>query len=207
VTPLWRAQQNYELLLASHHQWLGQVRDPLPNEAREAEWEPVDPFAMMTAERQELIGLIETAFAGVDRQDGVSIRETRVIDCYGSDAERQEARSLDDEACWQAVPQDDLETFTSALSFCDAKAFRYYALAFMMWDLRALRRPGTPTPSRLPWHLQHNGNAGLLSALQSRAACRYLRFLAGYADSSKGTEAEQALKACWNRFSHWPTDH
>ncbi len=66
-----------------------------------------------------LIEEITTTFDGVSREGGVSLHESYVIDDYGSEAQRMEARKLDTEMRWQDVPDADIAAGDSCLSFLD----------------------------------------------------------------------------------------
>lgn len=88
------------------------------------------------AARDAVIASIVAAFVGVGRGDGVTLHEADVIDGYGSDEMRREARKLDPETRWQDVPEADIEHYHWALSFFDAEGFRYYIPAYMTWTLR-----------------------------------------------------------------------
>ena len=81
--PLWRGQENFGLYGASHHRWLDRARSPLPHEVRPEGWRPIDPFAQMAAEREEVVELIAAAFRGVGRGNGITLHEADVIDGYG----------------------------------------------------------------------------------------------------------------------------
>jgi hypothetical protein len=75
----------------------------------------------------EVIDVIRAAFAGVSREDGVSLHEAEVIDCYGGVEERAQARKLDKDQAWEQIPAADIEEFSNILSFMDPKGFRYIA--------------------------------------------------------------------------------
>ena len=84
----------------------------------------------------ELLVLIETAFDGVTRDDGMTFHEALVISDYGSQEEFIAAGELDTETRWQDVPDSDLSTDTSIYCFLDPKGFRYYLPASMSWAVR-----------------------------------------------------------------------
>jgi hypothetical protein len=86
--------------------------------------------------KQALIAEITAAFDGVAREDGVSLSEAHVIDNYGSAEERAAARAEDNESRWQDVPEEDIARGDSVLSFLDAKGFRYYIPAYIVWYLK-----------------------------------------------------------------------
>lgn len=82
-----------------------------------------------------LIAEVNAAFDGVSREGGVSLHESYVIDDYGSEAQRLEARKLDTEMRWQDVPDEDIAAGDSCLSFLDEIGFRYYIPAYIVWSL------------------------------------------------------------------------
>lgn len=88
------------------------------------------------AEKLALIEEIDRAFDGVERGDGVTFHEARVIDDYGSAALRAEARLQDTETRWQDVPDELLVNGDQIISFLDDKGFVYYLPAYLVWYLR-----------------------------------------------------------------------
>src|SRR4051812_37598398 len=86
--------------------------------------------------REALIAEVTAAFDGVSREDGTTLHEADAIDDWKSDAECRVARRLDTEGRWQNVPDEDIWACCSALSFLDAKGFRYYLPAFMIYGLK-----------------------------------------------------------------------
>ena len=87
--------------------------------------------------RSSLLAQIERDFAHVIREGGVSLHEAAVIDSYGTDDERAEARKLDTDTHWTHVRLEDLPTWIgSTLSFMDPIGFHYYAPAFMCFSIR-----------------------------------------------------------------------
>jgi len=95
-----------------------------------------DEFVEDLLEQDELLGLIENAFDGVERGDGLTLHQAVVVDDYGSEEEFIAAEKLDTEDRWQDVPDSDISTHTSIYCFLDPKAFRYYLPASMSWAVR-----------------------------------------------------------------------
>lgn len=111
---------------------LGQVRAPLPEEARAGDFRTVD--ALADAARGPLRAEIAAAFDGVSREGGVSLHELEALDAWGGYIDRQVARARDTESRWQDVPRDDLaDVYTH--SFFDPIGWRYYQPAYMTWWL------------------------------------------------------------------------
>lgn len=88
--------------------------------------------------RDELIAEIIAAFDGVSREDGTTLHEAESIDNRESGEENRAARRLDSEQRWQDVPDIAINACCSALSFMDAKGFRYYIPAFLRFGLKRL---------------------------------------------------------------------
>ena len=86
--------------------------------------------------KQSIIEEITTAFDGVSRENGVSLHEAMAIDNYESAEERTKARAEDTEMRWQEVPDDAIRFLDAVLSFLDAKGFRYYTPAYLVWYLK-----------------------------------------------------------------------
>src|SRR4051794_34491972 len=87
---------------------------------------------------EEIIALIEKAFAGVQLGAGTSIREADVIDSYGSEETRARARALDEQHDWRKIPDETIETYHWVFSFFDAEGMRFNAPAYMCYALRHL---------------------------------------------------------------------
>ena len=94
-----------------------------------------------------LIQEITAAFDGVSRENGVSLSESWVIDDYGSDEERAEARKQDTETRWQDVPDEGIAYGYSCLIFLDDIGFRYYIPAYIVWFLRNVDNEDPEAPS------------------------------------------------------------
>jgi hypothetical protein len=95
-----------------------------------------DEFVDDLVEKDELLALIENAFNGVEREDGITLHEAAVIDDYGSEEEFVAARNLDTDSRWQDVPDSDISNHTSIYCFLDPKGFRYYLPASMSWAVK-----------------------------------------------------------------------
>lgn len=85
--------------------------------------------------REEVIKLIEIAFKGVELEDGISLHQADIIDEYGSKEEIEKARQKDIDSGWGEVPTDLIEQL-QVLPHLDAKGFRYYIPAYMLWTLQ-----------------------------------------------------------------------
>jgi hypothetical protein len=161
-----------------------------------------------------IIEAIRSAFAGVP-PGRITVHEAEVIDGYGSDAEREEARRLDTEESWDLVPDQHIEDCPSALCHLDPEGWRYYLPAYMIWSLRHFRSSDSivsdftiytfdfgGTSTRVQDYLREYKEARfrLLSEAQSWAVCRFLRYMAANEDYADASVANQALDDIWGRF-------
>jgi len=106
-----------------------------------------DEFADDLVGADELLALIEEAFDGVERGEGITLHQARVIDDYGSDEDVFAARKLDTEERWQDVPVSVLSVSplrerknTQFLDFLDPAGFRYYLPFAMSFAIRNYER-------------------------------------------------------------------
>lgn len=162
----------------------------------------------------ELIAEIEAAFDGVARDDGTTLHEAIAIDDWKSLEEQLAARGLDTELRWQEVPQKDILECASALSFLDAKGFRYYLPAFMVCGLRGWETITIGILDSCEYHLLHEPQTSLRKSEPSSIAAKYsftdaqckviadfLRFQVGEDDVST-TQPATTLRAVkkWEDF-------
>ncbi len=82
--------------------------------------------------------MIHTHFAGVSRQGGISLHQTRVVDAYGSTDDMRRALQHDTDTQWTEVQDGWIEQHGKAgeLCFLDPIGFRYYLPAYMDWFIR-----------------------------------------------------------------------
>ena len=88
---------------------------------------------------ENAIAEIETAFAGVQLGEGISLREADVIDDYGTDEERLAARAQDEVSDWRKISDELIEQHSYALCFMDPKGLRFHLPAHMRFTLRRYR--------------------------------------------------------------------
>ncbi len=160
--------------------------------------------SMNDALRDEIIAEIGAAFANVQR-GATTLHEADVIDHCGSEREQRAARARDTERRWQDVPDADMASNPSALSFLCPESFRYYIPAYMVWSLRHYR---TSQPDSVIYALTPNTNktkdkkklaAFAMFSLQQREVIRrYLEFMVEHGDCHiDDTAASLALESYW----------
>ena len=135
--------------------------------------------------RQSLVTEIHEAFADVSREGGVSWSETEVLDRYGDEDERLDARRSDKDTHWSQLVDDPnwhLEPGVGGFSFLDSIGFRYYFAPAMLrclrddedaWLLHSRLGPATPE-----FEGYHQTQLSLLDDRQRRCVARFLLFLA-----------------------------
>jgi hypothetical protein len=169
----------------------------------------------VATEEGEIIEEIRSAFAGVPR-GATTIHEAEVMDVYGTDAQRQEARRIDTEEQWDEIHPGSIADCTAALSYLDPEAWRFYLPAYMTWTLRhfhlgAAYGGATTVPDHTIYSLDLSGHDPgvrehkmerfrLLDEAQSRAVCRFLYLMAEHDDRVDADAAIEALAAYWHRF-------
>lgn len=129
---------------------------------------------------EELIRTIRAAFTGTERGDGTSISEAHVIDSYGSEEARRDARHRDPGGAWEDLAGEHIEQGAFAMAFLDGQGLRYYLPAFMV---RSLTHPGVSdlpeTTIELLFHPPEvDERLEPLSPEQRRAVCLFLRYFA-----------------------------
>jgi hypothetical protein len=158
----------------------------------------------------EVIAAIRAAFAGVTR-GAITLHEAEVIDSYGSHAERAAARRLDTEASWDQVPDADIRECSNALCYLDPESSRYYIPAYMVWSLRYYRATNSIVPNFTIYSLSPSIDSPgleehklerfrLLDVAQSRAVCRFLRYMAANDDYADAEMATLGLTEYWGKF-------
>jgi hypothetical protein len=160
----------------------------------------------------DLIVMIEHAFADVRRDDGVSMHEADVIDKYGSESERRKARLKDPDSRWQDVPDSEIEEHSEALCFLDLKGFRYYLPAYMRWTVRHFKTSDSFTADATIYALTLSDRTDLqkwekerwvvFNDEQSRVILKFLDFMANDADELVDSRsARAAIDTHWKQFS------
>lgn len=202
-----QAQQRFLQLGVCDEQYRRLVRAPGLDDWRAPGWQPID------AQIETIVRAIETAFADVERGDGITIHEADVIDVYGSDEQRAAARLKDREQHWRDVPDATIEGHASALTFLDQTGFHYYLPAYLRWTPRNYATTDSSSISATIYALElrpaedaslvgsYLASFSRLNAAQARSVCRALRFLAAYGEPCVSAErVRQALDHYWATF-------
>lgn len=161
----------------------------------------------MDEEARAIIAAIHAAFRGVSRGQ-ITMHEAEVIDEYGSEDERIDARKLDTDQEWEEIPEEHVEECTTALCHVDPESWRYYIPRYMEWSLRHFRTndsvvsdftiytfdPSSTDPVLTEYSMERYR---LLSADQSRVLCRFLRYMAQNGDHADDVVANEAIRKYW----------
>jgi hypothetical protein len=91
---------------------------------------------MRTASEDELIEIIEIAFANVCLDDGTSLNMAIFKDSGGSALHYAELAKSDERIDWHRVITPALASFQGTFNFTDLKGFRFYVPAYMIWTIR-----------------------------------------------------------------------
>lgn len=141
---------------------------------------------MTRAEVKRVIEAIKVAFV-VARAGGISLSEAEVIKHRGNQPDREKARTLDTDRCWEEVPDQRIATSPDLLPFLDPIGFRYYLPAYMSWVVKNLGRSDSPSIDWTIYALLPYEDKGaqrrqeekikLLSKPQREAVSQFLRFV------------------------------
>lgn len=159
----------------------------------------------MSDEQRRLLHLIESTFAGIELGDGVSLRQTVVLDDYGGKEELEAARALDELLDWRKIVDDpELTRHVSfgGLSFYDAKGLCFHLPAYLSL---AVKDPDQGVVANLVFTLsdldQLDGyNRQRLAPLTGRqCACvrEVLLYLRTFWDSGVTFDLDQAIECYW----------
>lgn len=163
--------------------------------------------------RSALAAEITAAFDGVAREGGTTLHEAEARDDRRTEEEQRAARRLDTERRWQDVPDEDIRACGSALSFLDAKGFRYYIPAFMLYGLRHWDDDMNGVVNSCLFHLLHEYPKSLrqsepasiargydFSDAQCKAVAAFLRFVVDFDVGRASRAALQAVEK-WESYA------
>jgi hypothetical protein len=157
-------------------------------------------------EQQAVEAQIRQAFRSVRRAGGTSWSESRVVDNYGSDEEREAARVKDTERSWEDLVDDPAwneEPGIGGFNFVDAIGYVYYIAPAM---IRCARRGGGEF---VGYALTIDGGfredqIRLISPKQAAAIARFVRFMIAaheaLGDDIYGESWKVAYKQYWRQW-------
>ncbi len=109
------------------------------NAQGESGWVPFkclqEDMADLERRQKELITEIESAFATVEKNEGIGLREANWYNTIPTPEQLREARELDTER-WQDLSSELIKSYNEALFYTDQIGFKYLLPAFMRWSLR-----------------------------------------------------------------------
>lgn len=159
-------------------------------------------IVMPSLTAQMLIAQIQSAFAPVERRDGITLHQAIALDQRCSESEVAAARSQDRETHWTAVPRETLENFAAALSFMDPQGSIYYLPVFMIAALEGHISPCIPffKLTNLLGSLRSSTPEQVILAYgfdrdQTLAIAAFLRFVVG--EQGEQAESQAVLQLVW----------
>jgi hypothetical protein len=169
--------------------------------------------ATLESERTAVEADIRATFRGVTREGGVSWSEADVIDSYGSDREKLEARARDRDTAWEELVDDDHWKHDGAgcnFPFLDPIGVRYYLPAAMIRCLRDSDAQFVAFALTLETQVAELreyqlGKWTLLSVAHARVIIRFLRFMI----AATWAPGDDMGKCFWRQAydSYWRTLH
>lgn len=204
------AQHNFSQFSVCELHWRDAVRPPTPQDKRNPNWQTIDAEAHQASLR--VIQQIESAFAEVSREDGITLHEADVIDSYGSPAERLAAREKDTDTCWQDVPAEVIARLYCSLTYLDPIAWRYYIPAYLVWTLKNYTTSDSNSLDSTLYSLDLTledydlPKFEALNLAQSQAVSQFLTFIFQYGDTFLQQTAHSALTQYWGKFAPNPTN-
>jgi len=112
-----------------------------------------DEFRADALRVDELRELIEEAFAGVTRGEGVTLHEALARDDYANPEQLAAARARDEDTDWHDVNREVMAAHCEFFSYLDAAGYCYYLPAAMLLSLDADACSSSSTPQRTYWSL------------------------------------------------------
>jgi len=217
---LMLAQRAYLKMGASHADWLGKVRAPLPEEMRSESWRTL-------AERRkvaclEVERLFRIAFDHVTLGHGVSLHQMNDVDnCIATGPAWEDHRKLNPEQHWWEISDEKLAKFGDSLNFLDEARYAFYLPAYLCLAARTLRQreallerhAGTGWITLGIWDMVFGMWCSLsgddyhqevhypyLSLSQRQAVAPFLAVFAALGVSEDRKTATEALAKFWGQF-------
>jgi hypothetical protein len=188
------------------------MKNPSPADIAEMKARGYEPATIEAAEQQarhwakgqEVIRVIEAAFANVKLGHGIGLMEAQGLDDYDDATTRAQYRSGDEKEDWRKIPADLLNRCNSSLSFFDAEGMRFHLPAYLLADLRGEYDFGL---SFCLTHLSDYSKSqfNLLSPAQHRAIRLYLLHLTG--DPNREYDQPDILRALDSYWTESAPEH
>jgi len=155
--------------------------------------------------------IIESAFAGVKLDGGVSLEQAKVIDNYGEGVTEQEFKNLprnENRENWKDIPDNALEP-DPCVAHYDAKGLRYYLPRLILsvlanYDNTSMRVIGTlqalyPKPDFWEYHMNQYSE---LNYEQKQAIALFVEALPNLVslDREDRVMMERALEKYWREY-------
>jgi hypothetical protein len=152
----------------------------------------------MATEKDRVLGLVRSAFAGVTLGQGIGLLQGQGLDDYADERTVASYRAQDEKHDWSAIPVADLDHCYSSLSFFDADGMRFHLPAYLVADLE-----GGLQTAEIVFHLTYWERGGesrfdTLSAAQRNAVRAFLQLC--LSDANREFEhpmIEEALRNYW----------
>jgi hypothetical protein len=163
---------------------------------------------------QDVIALIEAAFAGVTRDEDCTLHQAQLADQSLSrkisQKEWDAGKLRDPETDWRDVPDDSLDECGAALSHASPRSWLFYIPAYMRRALKLLDGGylEVDLPNSVIFHLTHEReNYGLAAYVlerflqmnpeQEAAVVSFLEYFRDTADEWHSRSAAEALSSYW----------
>lgn len=155
----------------------------------------------MTDEKARIEKLIREAFRGVTLDDGIGLREGCGLDDYADSTTLAAYRAQDERDNWESLSVEDLDAYSTSLSYFDSKGMRFHLPAYLINELNDGNRAYS-----LIFHLTHiaadDQRFRLLTRDQRTAVREFLIYtLSTFEEpqlSFEGPLIERALKDVWS---------
>ncbi len=170
----------------------------------------------MNTSLQNVLALIDEAFAGTQRDESCTIHQAQLadetLDREIPDEEWQVAKGRDPEINWRDVPTSSLDECDAALSHATPTSWLFYLPAYMKRALELLNAnsEGSNLPNSVIFHLTlDRGSSGSsfyvferfkqITPAQERAIVAFLEYVKGYSTADRWHPkcAKEALASYW----------
>lgn len=145
----------------------------------------------------ELIELVTEAFAGVQLEEGIGLRESDGIEDYAGPEELKRLRAADEKDDWRKISAELLVYCNAAPSCLDAKGMRFHTPAFIVAELKGEFEQGF-IDRLISGFYSATEFPDLLSKDQRRAIVECIRF---YGSLAPDVYSSENIAAAVARFS------